>query len=130
MEPVCASRRQTIREWLRLYAARALAHLSGVWGFPSIRTANWTMSRCLIASTRSSRASVGRPCTGAASAARAEQVQGASDEGLIPIVFPEYKFGRGCGPAIRSMYDAFWHNHCRQEGADRGPRIMQCIKTA
>ena len=98
MEPVCGVPAATIRDVARLYARSERSII--FWGMGiSQHTHGTDNARCLIALALVT-GQVGRPGDGPASAERGQNnVQGASDAGLIPMVFPDYQVGRGpCHP--------------------------------
>ena len=84
--------------------ARAPRSSSGAWASRS--TIHGTdNARCLIALALIT-GQVGRPGTGLHPLRGQNNVQGASDAGLIPMVFPDYKSVED--PEIRGIYEAFW----------------------
>jgi formate dehydrogenase major subunit len=62
-------------------------------------------ARCLIALALVT-GQVGRPGTGLHPLRGQNNVQGASDAGLIPMVFPDYKSVED--PSVRGLYEEFW----------------------
>ena len=117
MEPVCGIPAATIREVARLYARSERSLI--FWGMGiSQHTHGTDNARCLIALALVT-GQVGRPGTGLHPLRGQNNVQGASDAGLIPMVFPDYKSVED--PAIRGMYEEFWGTKlAAQEGPDRG----------
>ena len=104
MEPVCGIPAATIREVARLYARSERSII--FWGMGiSQHTHGTDNARCLIALALVT-GQVGRPGTGLHPLRGQNNVQGASDAGLIPMVFPDYKSVED--PAIRGMYEKFW----------------------
>jgi formate dehydrogenase major subunit len=104
MEPVCGIPAATIREVARLYARSERSII--FWGMGiSQHTHGTDNARCLIALALVT-GQVGRPGTGLHPLRGQNNVQGASDAGLIPMVFPDYKSVED--PAIRGMYEDFW----------------------
>jgi formate dehydrogenase major subunit len=104
MEPVCGIPAATIREVARLYARSERSII--FWGMGiSQHTHGTDNARCLIALALVT-GHVGRPGTGLHPLRGQNNVQGASDAGLIPMVFPDYKSVED--PAIRGMYEQFW----------------------
>jgi formate dehydrogenase major subunit len=124
MEPVCGIPADTIREVARLYARSERSII--FWGMGiSQHTHGTDNARCLIALALTT-GQVGRPGTGLHPLRGQNNVQGASDAGLIPMVFPDYKSVED--PEIRGKYEAFW-------GVELPPRkgltvveIMHAIK--
>jgi formate dehydrogenase major subunit len=104
MEAVCGIPAATIREVARLYARSERSII--FWGMGiSQHTHGTDNARCLIALALTT-GQVGRPGTGLHPLRGQNNVQGASDAGLIPMVFPDYKSVED--PTIRSMYEEFW----------------------
>ena len=104
MEPVCGIPAATIREVARLYARSERSII--FWGMGiSQHTHGTDNARCLIALALVT-GQVGRPGTGLHPLRGQNNVQGASDAGLIPMVFPDYKSVED--PEIRGKYEAFW----------------------
>jgi formate dehydrogenase major subunit len=104
MEPVCGIPAATIREVARLYARSERSLI--FWGMGiSQHTHGTDNARCLIALALVT-GQIGRPGTGLHPLRGQNNVQGASDAGLIPMVFPDYKSVED--PAIRGMYEQFW----------------------
>jgi formate dehydrogenase major subunit len=104
MEPVCGIPAATIREVARLYARSERSII--FWGMGiSQHTHGTDNARCLIALALTT-GQVGRPGTGLHPLRGQNNVQGASDAGLIPMVFPDYKSVED--PEIRGKYEAFW----------------------
>jgi len=104
MEPVCGIPAQTIREVARLYA-KARASLV-FWGMGISQHVHGTdNSRCLIALALVT-GQIGRPGAGLHPLRGQNNVQGASDAGLIPMVFPDYQSVEN--PTIREHFEAYW----------------------
>ena len=104
MEPVCGIPADTIREVARLYARSERSII--FWGMGiSQHTHGTDNARCLIALALVT-GQIGRPGTGLHPLRGQNNVQGASDAGLIPMVFPDYKSVKDA--TIRSMYEELW----------------------
>jgi formate dehydrogenase major subunit len=104
MEPVCGIPAATIREVARLYARSERSII--FWGMGiSQHTHGTDNARCLIALALVT-GQIGRPGTGLHPLRGQNNVQGASDAGLIPMVFPDYKSVEDT--SIRSAYEEFW----------------------
>ena len=104
MEPVCGIPAETIREVARLYARSERSII--FWGMGiSQHTHGTDNARCLIALALTT-GQTGRPGTGLHPLRGQNNVQGASDAGLIPMVFPDYRSVEN--PTIRAEYEAFW----------------------
>jgi len=104
MEPVCGIPAERIREVARLYA-RAEASII-FWGMGiSQHTHGTDNARCLIALSLIT-GQVGRPGTGLHPLRGQNNVQGASDAGLIPMMYPDYQ---SVGvDEIRQRFEDFW----------------------
>ncbi len=89
MEPICGIPADTLREVARTYARAKRAMI--FWGMGISQHIHGTdNSRCLIALSLMT-GHTGRPGTGLHPLRGQNNVQGASDAGLIPMVFPDYK---------------------------------------
>jgi formate dehydrogenase major subunit len=124
MEPVCGIAAATIREVARLYARSERSII--FWGMGiSQHTHGTDNARCLIALALVT-GQVGRPGTGLHPLRGQNNVQGASDAGLIPMVFPDYKSVED--PAVRGMYEAFWGVELPPKKGLTVVEIMHAIK--
>jgi len=104
MEAHCGIAAAEVREVARLYA-RSRASLI-FWGMGiSQHTHGTDNARCLIALALVT-GQIGRPGTGLHPLRGQNNVQGASDAGLIPMFFPDYKSVEI--PEIRDAYQQFW----------------------
>jgi formate dehydrogenase major subunit len=104
MEAVCGIPAQTLREVARLYA-RSRASII-FWGMGISQHVHGTdNARCLIALALVT-GQIGRPGTGLHPLRGQNNVQGASDAGLIPMVFPDYQ--SVANPDIRAKFESFW----------------------
>ena len=123
MEKVCNIPAQTIREVARSYA-RSRASII-FWGMGISQSIHGTdNARCLIALALVT-GQVGRPGTGLHPLRGQNNVQGASDAGLIPMVFPDYKSVED--PAIRGMYEELWG---RALDPKRGLTVVEIMNAA
>jgi formate dehydrogenase major subunit len=105
MEPVCGIPAQTLREVARLYAGSRASIV--FWGMGISQHVHGTdNARCLIALALTT-GQIGRPGTGLHPLRGQNNVQGASDAGLIPMVFPDYQSVEK--PAIREKFESFWN---------------------
>jgi len=105
MEPVCGIPAATIREVARLYARSQRSII--FWGMGiSQHTHGTDNARCLIALALTT-GQIGRPGTGLHPLRGQNNVQGASDAGLIPMVFPDYRSVES--PDVRKEFEDFWH---------------------
>ena len=104
MAPVCGIPAQTIREVARMFATSRAAMI--LWGMGISQHVHGTdNARCLIALTMLT-GQVGRPGTGLHPLRGQNNVQGASDAGLIPMVFPDYQRVDNAGAHAR--FEAMW----------------------
>ena len=105
MEAVCGIPAQTLREVARLYA-RSRASII-FWGMGISQHVHGTdNARCLIALALVT-GQIGRPGTGLHPLRGQNNVQGASDAGLIPMVYPDYQ--SVTNPQIREKFESFWN---------------------
>jgi formate dehydrogenase major subunit len=89
MAPICGIPAETIRAVSRLYATSKGSMI--LWGMGISQHVHGTdNARCLIALTLMT-GQIGRPGTGLHPLRGQNNVQGASDSGLIPMVFPDYQ---------------------------------------
>ena len=104
MAPVCGIPAQTIREVARLYATSKASII--LWGMGISQHVHGTdNARCLIALTLMT-GQIGRPGTGLHPLRGQNNVQGASDSGLIPMMYPDYQ--RVAEPQARERFEKFW----------------------
>src|SRR5262245_27406194 len=89
MAPICGIDAQTIREVARLYATSRGSMI--LWGMGISQHVHGTdNARCLIALALMT-GQVGKPGSGLHPLRGQNNVQGASDSGLIPMMFPDYQ---------------------------------------
>lgn len=89
MEPICGVPADTLRQVARLYASSQGSII--LWGMGVSQHVHGTdNARCLI-SLALMTGQIGRPGTGLHPLRGQNNVQGASDMGLIPMVFPDYQ---------------------------------------
>ena len=104
MAPVCGIPAATIRTVARLFATSRASMI--LWGMGISQHIHGTdNARCLIALTMMT-GQVGRPGTGLHPLRGQNNVQGASDVGLIPMMFPDYQ--RVDNGAARTKFEALW----------------------
>ncbi|HXZ91345.1 MAG TPA: formate dehydrogenase subunit alpha [Burkholderiales bacterium] len=104
MAPVCGIPARTIREVARLYATSKGSMI--LWGMGISQHVHGTdNARCLIALALMT-GQIGHPGTGLHPLRGQNNVQGASDSGLIPMVFPDYQ--RVDNPEARKRFEALW----------------------
>jgi formate dehydrogenase major subunit len=105
MAPVCGIPAETIREVARLFATSRGSMI--LWGMGISQHIHGTdNARCLIALCLMT-GQVGRPGTGLHPLRGQNNVQGASDSGLIPMVFPDYQ--RVDNPEARARFESLWN---------------------
>ena len=89
MAPICGVPAETIREVARLYATSSGSMI--LWGMGISQHIHGTdNARCLIALALMT-GQIGRPGTGLHPLRGQNNVQGASDAGLIPMMYPDYQ---------------------------------------
>ena len=104
MEKVCGIPAATLRTVARLFA-RSKASII-FWGMGVSQHIHGTdNSRCLIALSLVT-GQIGRPGTGLHPLRGQNNVQGASDAGLIPMFYPDYKSVED--PEVQSFYENYW----------------------
>ncbi len=104
VSPLCGIAPETIRETARLYATAKTAII--FWGMGISQHVHGTdNARCLI-SLALMTGQIGRPGTGLHPLRGQNNVQGASDMGLIPMVYPDYQSVKD--PAVKSKFEEFW----------------------
>jgi formate dehydrogenase major subunit len=104
MAPVCGVDADTIRYVARLYAGAGAAMI--LWGMGISQHVHGTdNARCLIALALMT-GQIGRPGTGLHPLRGQNNVQGASDAGLIPMMYPDYQ--RVDNPAARARFEQLW----------------------
>ncbi len=118
MAPVCGIPAETIREVARLFATSKASMI--LWGMGISQHVHGTdNARCLIALCLMT-GQVGRPGTGLHPLRGQNNVQGASDSGLIPMVFPDYQ--RVDNPEARARFEKLWGVDARSEAGPHGRR--------
>jgi formate dehydrogenase major subunit len=104
MAAVCGIPAATIREVARLYAKSRASMI--LWGMGISQHVHGTdNARCLIALAMMT-GQIGRPGTGLHPLRGQNNVQGASDVGLIPMVFPDYQ--RVDNASAHDKFEALW----------------------
>ncbi|HXP92034.1 MAG TPA: formate dehydrogenase subunit alpha [Candidatus Binatia bacterium] len=103
--PVCGIPAETIRAVARLYATAKAAMI--FWGMGISQHIHGTdNARCLI-SLALLAGQIGRPGTGLHPLRGQNNVQGASDVGLVPMLYPDYQ--RVDNDDVRRKFEAFWN---------------------
>ena len=128
MAPICGIDAETIRDVARLYATSKASMI--LWGMGISQHVHGTdNARCLIALALMT-GQIGRPGTGLHPLRGQNNVQGASDAGLIPMMLPDYQHVSDA--AARSRFERAWQ---LPEGTlDTKPgltvvEVMHAIKT-
>jgi formate dehydrogenase major subunit len=104
MAPICGIDAQTIREVARLYATSSASII--LWGMGISQHVHGTdNARCLIALALST-GQIGKPGSGLHPLRGQNNVQGASDSGLIPMFYPDYQ--RVNTPEARERFEKLW----------------------
>jgi len=104
MAPICGIPAATIREVARLFAKSRGSMI--LWGMGISQHVHGTdNARCLIALTMLT-GQVGRPGTGLHPLRGQNNVQGASDAGLIPMMYPDYR--RVDNATAHDGFEALW----------------------
>jgi formate dehydrogenase major subunit len=105
MSAVCGIPADTIREVARAYATAKAAMI--LWGMGVSQHVHGTDNvRCLIA-LASITGQIGRPGTGLHPLRGQNNVQGASDAGLIPMMYPNYQ--RVADKSAHDWFEKFWN---------------------
>jgi len=121
MEDICGIKADKIREVARIYA-NANASLI-FWGMGVSQHVHGTdNSRCLIALALST-GHIGRPGTGLHPLRGQNNVQGASDAGLIPMVYPDYISVED--KTTQDFYEELWGRKLNHEP---GLTVVEVIK--
>jgi formate dehydrogenase major subunit len=105
MAKICGIPAETLREVARMYARAEAAII--FWGMGISQHIHGTdNTRCLIALALAT-GQIGRPGTGLHPLRGQNNVQGASDAGLIPMFFPDYKSVENA--ETRGFYEKLWN---------------------
>ncbi|HEY9549042.1 MAG TPA: molybdopterin-dependent oxidoreductase, partial [Kiloniellaceae bacterium] len=120
MEKVCGIDAATIRDVARTFARSERSII--FWGMGVSQHVHGTdNSRCLIALTMIT-GQIGRPGTGLHPLRGQNNVQGASDAGLIPMVYPDYKSVEL--DEVREFYEKFWGTELNPK---RGLTVVEIV---
>ncbi|MBA2961487.1 MULTISPECIES: formate dehydrogenase subunit alpha [Ramlibacter] len=104
MAPICGIDADTIREVARLYATSKASMI--LWGMGVSQHVHGTdNARCLIALALMT-GQIGREGTGLHPLRGQNNVQGASDAGLIPMMYPDYQ--HVSSPEARARFEQAW----------------------
>ena len=123
MAPICGIDAQTIREVARLYATSKGSMI--MWGMGISQHIHGTdNARCLIALALST-GQIGKPGSGLHPLRGQNNVQGASDSGLIPMFYPDYQ--RVATPEARQRFETLWGTELDPEP---GLTVVEIINAA
>ena len=105
MAPICGVPAETLREVAREFATSKAAMI--LWGMGVSQHIHGTdNARCLIALV-SVTGQIGKPGSGLHPLRGQNNVQGASDAGLIPMMYPNYQ--RVSNPLAHEWFEKFWN---------------------
>ena len=124
MAPICGIDAATIREVARVYATAKASII--MWGMGISQHIHGTdNARCLIALALST-GQIGKPGSGLHPLRGQNNVQGASDSGLIPMFYPNYQ---GVGsPDARRRFETLWGMELDPEPGLTVVEIMNAAK--
>jgi len=123
MAPICGIDAKTIREVARLYATSKGSII--FWGMGISQHVHGTdNARCLIALALST-GQIGKPGSGLHPLRGQNNVQGASDAGLIPMFYPDYQ--RVGTAEARQRFEKLWHIEL---DPDPGLTVVETIHAA
>jgi len=123
MAPICGIDAKIIREVARLYATSKASMI--LWGMGISQHVHGTdNARCLIALALST-GQIGKPGSGLHPLRGQNNVQGASDSGLIPMFYPDYQ--RVGTPAARQRFEKLWGTEL---DPDNGLTVVETINAA
>src|SRR6186713_1591272 len=123
MAPICGIDAQTLREVARLYATSKASII--LWGMGISQHVHGTdNARCLIALALST-GQIGKPGSGLHPLRGQNNVQGASDSGLIPMAYPDYQ--RVNMPEARERFEKLWGT---QLDPDIGLTVVEIMHAA
>ncbi|TDF65422.1 formate dehydrogenase subunit alpha [Cupriavidus sp. L7L] len=124
MAPICGIDAETIREVARLYATSKSSMI--LWGMGVSQHVHGTdNARCLIALALMT-GQIGRPGTGLHPLRGQNNVQGASDAGLIPMMYPDYR--RVDDPVAIASFEALWGMPLDRQPGLTVVEVMQAIE--
>jgi formate dehydrogenase major subunit len=124
MEPICGIPAETIREVARLYATSKGSMI--LWGMGISQHIHGTdNARCLIALSMMT-GQIGKPGSGLHPLRGQNNVQGASDAGLIPMMYPDYQ--RVDNPQARERFAQAWGVPLAQLDDKPGLTVVEVIK--
>jgi formate dehydrogenase major subunit len=123
MAPVCGIPAETLREVARVFAKSKGSMI--LWGMGISQHVHGTdNARCLIALCLAT-GQIGRPGTGLHPLRGQNNVQGASDSGLIPMMYPDYQ--RVDNPEANKRFQALWNTKLETKP---GLTVVEVIRAA
>jgi formate dehydrogenase major subunit len=123
MAPICGIDAKTIREVARLYATSKGSMI--MWGMGISQHVHGTdNARCLIALALST-GQIGKPGSGLHPLRGQNNVQGASDSGLIPMFYPDYQ--SVAAPEARERFETLWGTEL---DPDKGLTVVEILHAA
>jgi len=123
MAPVCGIPAHTLREVARSFAKSRASMI--LWGMGISQHVHGTdNARCLIALCMLT-GHIGRPGTGLHPLRGQNNVQGASDVGLIPMMYPDYR--RVDNPEAQAKFEALWNTKLDVKSGLTVVEIMNAI---
>ena len=123
VSPLCGIAPEAIRETARLYATAKTAII--FWGMGISQHVHGTdNARCLI-SLALMTGQIGRPGTGLHPLRGQNNVQGASDMGLVPMVYPDYQPVND--PKTRKRFEEFWSTELDPDTGKTVVEIMHSV---
>jgi formate dehydrogenase major subunit len=124
MAPICGIDAPTIREVARRYATSSASII--LWGMGISQHVHGTdNARCLIALALAT-GQIGKPGSGLHPLRGQNNVQGASDSGLIPMFYPDYQ--RVNAPEARERFESLWETTLDPEPGLTVVEIMHAAK--
>ncbi|MCE2657309.1 MAG: formate dehydrogenase subunit alpha [Rubrivivax sp.] len=126
MAAVCGVPAEQLREAARLYARSKGSMI--LWGMGISQHVHGTdNARCLIALALMT-GQIGRPGTGLHPLRGQNNVQGASDAGLIPMMLPDYQ--HVSRPEVRQRFEAAWQLPAGSLSAQPGLTVVEVMHAA
>ena len=123
MAPICGIDADTIRDVARLFATAKTSMI--LWGMGVSQHVHGTdNARCLIALSLMT-GQIGRPGTGLHPLRGQNNVQGASDAGLIPMMLPDYQ--HVSQPAVRQSFEKAWKLPAGTLDAEPGLTVVEVM---
>ena len=123
MAPICGIDADTIRDVARLFATSKASMI--LWGMGVSQHVHGTdNARCLIALTLMT-GQIGRPGTGLHPLRGQNNVQGASDAGLIPMMLPDYQHVSQA--AVRTSFEQAWKLPAGTLDANAGLTVVEVM---